>query len=625
MLNVSYVWERDWFHLTYSFRTLLLFIMLWLVSYLIHYWVNVNSNLFSFFMMTILFLAVLDTFTPYDAKNSIIRVTVLGFLTMGLVHFYRFVPLEKILLPTRLFMKWLIPLVCLLVLSTSVGLVAPKLNPQWPDPVPYLQSFSQHAVDRRGAVNKVGYDEDDTKLGGSIRSDSSVVFYNTADVSHYWKVESKDIYTGKGWISYTGESLTFPNGEEWTGIENDKAYKRLTNEYEVDVTVIDDNHPILYPADSLVKKVNAEGVKSFRYETNLLKITPIADQQSVESYTVTYEQPRYDIAELRKVNAPNDTMNELMMKSTYLPADVPERVHNLAIELTEGKDNWYDKVKAIENYFDRDEFVYAKENILYPSENQDYVDHFLFETKMGYCDNFSTSMVVLLRAAGIPARWAKGYTDGERTIHEGESVYKVTNDNAHSWVEVYFSGIGWVSFEPTKGFSGNAEFFDSEAEVASSQSNTPEQRQEMKQETMNQENILESEQKMKENPFKAAFSLKWIGVGLLLIGGVAFSLYSTRKKWLPLVLIARYKRKQSSFVEAYQVLNKQLSRAGLPRKEGQTLSDYAAYIDLVYETHHMTELTHRYEMIIYRGDAEGDAWETYCDCWIFLMKRSGKR
>ena len=72
-------------------------------------------------------------------------------------------------------------------------------------------------------------------------------------------------------------------------------------------------------------------------------------------------------------------------------------------------------------------------------------------------------MVVLLRAAGIPARWAKGYTEGERTIYQGESVYKVTNNNAHSWVEVYFSGIGWVPFEPTKGFSGNADFFDSEA------------------------------------------------------------------------------------------------------------------------------------------------------------------
>ncbi len=77
ILNVADVWGRDWFLLTNSFRTLLLFTMLWLVTYLIHYWVKIRSSMFSFFVVTILFLAILDTFTPYDAKNSIIRVVVL--------------------------------------------------------------------------------------------------------------------------------------------------------------------------------------------------------------------------------------------------------------------------------------------------------------------------------------------------------------------------------------------------------------------------------------------------------------------------------------------------------------------------------------------------------------------
>ena len=158
------------------------------------------------------------------------------------------------------------------------------------------------------------------------------------------------------------------------------------------------------------------------------------------------------------------------------------------MELTENEANWYDKVKAVENYFNRAEFVYSKENIPYPSENQDYVDQFLFETKIGYCDNFSTSMVVLLRAAGIPARWAKGYTEGERTIYQGDSVYEVTNNNAHSWVEVYFSGIGWVPFEPTKGFSGNGEFFNSELHVDENIESTVSQQKERICQSRNQRN-----------------------------------------------------------------------------------------------------------------------------------------
>lgn len=72
-------------------------------------------------------------------------------------------------------------------------------------------------------------------------------------------------------------------------------------------------------------------------------------------------------------------------------------------------------------------------------------------------------MVVLLRAVDIPARWAKGFTEGERlsgeNIFEGSKPeYEVTNNNAHSWVEVYFPNVGWVPFEPTVGFDNNSSF-----------------------------------------------------------------------------------------------------------------------------------------------------------------------
>lgn len=73
----------------------------------------------------------------------------------------------------------------------------------------------------------------------------------------------------------------------------------------------------------------------------------------------------------------------------------------------------FDKVKAVEDYLGSDAFTYETENVTIPKNDEDYVDQFLFETKMGYCDNFSSAMVVLLRSAGIPARWVKGYTSGE--------------------------------------------------------------------------------------------------------------------------------------------------------------------------------------------------------------------
>lgn len=151
-----------------------------------------------------------------------------------------------------------------------------------------------------------------------------------------------------------------------------------------------------------------------------------------------------------------------MTKYTQLPESLPQRVKDLAANLTNDKDNRYDKVLAIEKYFTDNSFVYETTNVLFPAKNQDYVDQFLFDTKSGYCNNFSTSMIVLLRSAGIPARWVKGFTEGtpENTSAsaEGENVYKIANNNAHSWVEVYFPRYGWIPFEPTKGFTNPYNF-----------------------------------------------------------------------------------------------------------------------------------------------------------------------
>jgi hypothetical protein len=77
------------------------------------------------------------------------------------------------------------------------------------------------------------------------------------------------------------------------------------------------------------------------------------------------------------------------------------------------------------------------------------VDQFLFEEKEGYCTYFATSMVVLARSIGIPARYAEGFV--LPTQKEG-SNFVVTNEHAHAWPELYFEGIGWISFEPTASF-----------------------------------------------------------------------------------------------------------------------------------------------------------------------------
>ena len=72
---------------------------------------------------------------------------------------------------------------------------------------------------------------------------------------------------------------------------------------------------------------------------------------------------------------------------------------------------------------------------------------FLFRDKFGYCQQFSGAMALMLRMAGIPARVAAGFAPGSLNRDTGE--YRVRDLDAHSWVEVYFNGIGWVTFDPT--------------------------------------------------------------------------------------------------------------------------------------------------------------------------------
>jgi transglutaminase-like putative cysteine protease len=84
-----------------------------------------------------------------------------------------------------------------------------------------------------------------------------------------------------------------------------------------------------------------------------------------------------------------------------------------------------------------------------PPEGQDAVDHFLFDTDVGFCEQFASATAVMLRSLGIPTRVVAGYTPGFRNPFTG--YYEVRNSDAHMWVEVWFPALGWYEFDPTFG------------------------------------------------------------------------------------------------------------------------------------------------------------------------------
>jgi transglutaminase-like putative cysteine protease len=133
---------------------------------------------------------------------------------------------------------------------------------------------------------------------------------------------------------------------------------------------------------------------------------------------------------------------------TYLqlPDSLPDRVRELAAAVTSGAGSPYDKAVAIEEHL---QSLTYDLGISPPPFDGDGVDHLLFTLRRGYSDYFGSSMAVMLRAVGVPARMVAGYATGERERDVGSFV--VRDRDSHGWAEAYFPGYGWVEFEPTPG------------------------------------------------------------------------------------------------------------------------------------------------------------------------------
>ena len=118
-------------------------------------------------------------------------------------------------------------------------------------------------------------------------------------------------------------------------------------------------------------------------------------------------------------------------------------VYSLAAQITSGAPDAFSKAVAIRDWL-ADNCRYTL-NVDYPPAERDFVSYFLLDSREGYCSYFASAMAVLCRAAGLPARYVEGYS---LRAAPGESVV-LTGEDAHAWVEVYFNGVGWLTFDPT--------------------------------------------------------------------------------------------------------------------------------------------------------------------------------
>ena len=136
--------------------------------------------------------------------------------------------------------------------------------------------------------------------------------------------------------------------------------------------------------------------------------------------------------------------DEIRLVYLRLPHTIDPRVSELAHSLTASAGNNYDRAVAIQSYL-RVNFRYT----LDPPEIEpaDPVGSFLFRSRSGYCEYFAAAMAVMLRTLNVPSRLVNGFQTGSYNRIGKDFVVRARD--AHSWVEVYFNGYGWVPFDPT--------------------------------------------------------------------------------------------------------------------------------------------------------------------------------
>lgn len=334
---------------------------------------------------------------------------------------------------------------------------------------------------------RTGYGSDDSQLGGALDRDGTVAFVAVAErFGEYWRGESKSGYTGSGWVSIDGDETQYAPGEP---LPNVLAAGGGGYVGTLDVLVADASARRALPllSGGAVLRVDRAATASRGDLSAAAVVVPeyegkyslALEQQAGSGANAAYYRLQQYIPDKaaqaallldREWGQHEQSLADYAgQRYVQLPPELPERVRELAAAITSGLESPFAQAQAIEAYL-RSSYVYTLEPPQAGGAEGDFADRFLFEQRAGYCDHFSTAMVVLLRASGIPARWVKGYSAGAASAAPdneyvlqwaqafgvedelaGLTAQVVLSSDAHSWAEAYFPGVGWVAFEPTPG------------------------------------------------------------------------------------------------------------------------------------------------------------------------------
>ncbi|WDL95476.1 DUF4129 domain-containing transglutaminase family protein [Alicyclobacillus sp. ALC3] len=354
--------------------------------------------------------------------------------------------------------RYFAPVAAIFGVVCGLALLLPKQQAVWANPFVAVGNGSGVGLAGLGlpARKVIGYEQDDSSLGGSFVMSKTPVLEVVEPYPTYLQGQILNTYTGHGWIANNlnpqavvpGQNFASPSATFTNNVPANTVTQQVT---VLNASLHSNNLFAGYAAQQLVSaRLRRPGIIEEDQNTGTL-ISGLL--QPGDTYTVVSRQMSDPTTMLFNQSANPSSFPASVQSDLRLPSTLPARVRQLAQQLAVGTNSELGKVQSVETYLDNNE-QYATQGIPVPGPHQDYVDQFLFETHKGYCNNFSTAMAVLLRAEGIPTRWVTGFSTGTLdTSYKGPGKrYIITNADAHSWVQVYFPGAGWIPFDPTPNY-----------------------------------------------------------------------------------------------------------------------------------------------------------------------------
>jgi transglutaminase-like putative cysteine protease len=440
--------------------------------------VSTKRRILVFSGMNVIAFCILDSFTVVDLWREVAWTVfaALGWLVSE--HLRRF----QSRVPTgwrglrKYPLKISIHAAVLFAVIFVVGVNMPTVSPLLTDPyTAWVESSggSSKTRDVSGELAVVkksstsGYSRNDNHLGGTFDFDYSPVMTVKSDKRSYWRGETRHVYSGSGW-SDPGAGSGYKEVDAGSALlSRDIAAAGETETMEQTVTMLNDNvYPVLFGAFHIteIKQIDKADSGRILWEGSQSTLHWNSDSKYPKMYTIVSELPIIPEDEIRGETFKDLYGNEKLDEDyLQIPKDFPKRTRDLAEQVTSTAQTPYEKIGLLQNYLINN-FKYTNQPDLSKKNSGDFVDGFLFEVKEGYCDYFSTSMVMMARSLHIPARWVKGYVPGQQQMDSDtmqklggdlpdSGIYTVTNADAHSWAEVYFGSYGWVPVEATPGFN----------------------------------------------------------------------------------------------------------------------------------------------------------------------------